>query len=67
MITSSIKDDDQIKEYTTDPEEIFKDFMHHVDVVIDGGAGGNVPSTIIDFTGDEPLLIRQGLGELDTW
>ncbi len=63
LITSSIKDDDQIKEYTTDPEEIYEDFKHKVDLVISGGQGGNVPSTIVDFTGSEPALIRQGLGE----
>jgi len=62
LITSSIKDDDEIKEYTTDPEEIFEDFKHKVDLVIDGGAGGNIPSTIVDFTSGEPVLTRQGLG-----
>jgi tRNA threonylcarbamoyl adenosine modification protein (Sua5/YciO/YrdC/YwlC family) len=65
LITSSIKDDDQIKEYTTDPEEIYEDFKHKVDLVISGGQGGNVPSTIVDFTGAEPMLIRQGLGEFE--
>ncbi len=63
LITSSIKDDDTIKEYSTDPEEIYEDFKHQVDLVIDGGAGGNVPSTIVDFTSDEPKVIRQGLGD----
>jgi tRNA threonylcarbamoyl adenosine modification protein (Sua5/YciO/YrdC/YwlC family) len=65
LITSSIKDDDKIKEYTTDPEKIFEDFKHQVDIVIDGGPGGNVPSTVIDCTGDELVMIRQGLGEID--
>jgi tRNA threonylcarbamoyl adenosine modification protein (Sua5/YciO/YrdC/YwlC family) len=63
LITSSIKDDDIIKEYTTEPEEIYEDFKHRVDLVIDGGAGGNVPSTIVDFTSGEPVVTRQGLGE----
>jgi tRNA threonylcarbamoyl adenosine modification protein (Sua5/YciO/YrdC/YwlC family) len=63
LVTSSIKDDDQIKEYTTDPEEIYEDFKHKVDLVISGGQGGNVPSTIVDFTGPEPVVTRQGLGE----
>jgi tRNA threonylcarbamoyl adenosine modification protein (Sua5/YciO/YrdC/YwlC family) len=63
LITSSIKDDDTIKEYTTDPEEIYEDFKHRVDLVIDGGAGGNVPSTVVDFTSGEPVVTRQGLGE----
>ncbi|MEJ0030959.1 MAG: L-threonylcarbamoyladenylate synthase [Bacteroidota bacterium] len=63
IITSSIKDDDQIKTYTTDPEEIYQDLKHKVDLVIDSGAGGNIPSTIVDFTSDEPVVIRNGLGE----
>ncbi len=62
LITASIKDDDLIKEYTTEPEEIYEDFKHRVDLVIDGGPGGNVPSTIVDFTTGEPLITRQGLG-----
>ncbi|MCE2996042.1 MAG: L-threonylcarbamoyladenylate synthase [Cyclobacteriaceae bacterium] len=63
LITSSIKDDDLIKEYTTDPQEIYEDFKNKVDMVISGGQGGNIPSTIIDFTSGEPVLIRQGLGD----
>lgn len=65
VITSSIKDDDHIKEYTTDPEEIYEDFKHKVDLVIDGGPGGNVPSTVLDFTGGEAVTVRQGLGVVD--
>lgn len=64
LITSSIKDDDHIKEYTTDPEEIYEDFKTLVDIVIDGGAGGNLPSTVVDCSGDEISILRQGLGEL---
>ena len=63
LITSSIKDDDEIKMYTTDPEEMYEDFKHKVDLVIDGGIGGNVPSTVIDFSAGNPELVRQGLGE----
>ena len=65
LITSSIKDDDKIKEYTTDPEEIYEDFKNLVDIVIDGGASGNIPSTVVDCTGSELILVRQGLGEID--
>ena len=65
LITSSIKDDDRIKEYTTEPEEIYEDFKNKVDIVIDGGAGGNIPSTVVDCTGDELTIIRKGLGETD--
>jgi tRNA threonylcarbamoyl adenosine modification protein (Sua5/YciO/YrdC/YwlC family) len=65
LITSSIKDDDHIKEYTTDPEEIYEDFKHKVDLVIDGGTGGNIPSTIVDFTSGEPVVTREGLGQFE--
>lgn len=65
LITSSIKDDDQIKEYTTDPQEMYEDFKYRVDVVIDGGAGGNIPSTVIDCTSGNMVLVRQGLGEFN--
>jgi tRNA threonylcarbamoyl adenosine modification protein (Sua5/YciO/YrdC/YwlC family) len=65
LITSSIKDDDHIKEYTTDPEEIFEDFKHLVDIVIDGGAGGNIPSTVVDVSNGTFTIIRKGLGDLD--
>lgn len=65
IITSSIKDEDKIKEYTTDPEEIYDDLKNVVDVVIDGGIGRNVPSTIVDCTGDQLKITRQGLGEFD--
>jgi tRNA threonylcarbamoyl adenosine modification protein (Sua5/YciO/YrdC/YwlC family) len=65
LITSSIKDDDKIKEYTTDPEEIYEDFKNLVDIVIDGGAGGNIPSTVVDCTGGELVVVRQGLGVID--
>jgi len=65
LITSSIKDDDIIKEYTTDPEEIYEDFKNDVDVVIDGGPGGNVPSSVIDCTNDEITIVRRGLGDVD--
>lgn len=67
LITSSIKDDDEIKEYITDPEEIFEDFKYKVDLVIDGGAGGNIPSTIVDFTSGEPVITRQGLGNFSAY
>jgi|TARA_B110000238_G_scaffold200004_1_gene248669 tRNA threonylcarbamoyl adenosine modification protein (Sua5/YciO/YrdC/YwlC family) len=65
IITTSIKDDDDVLEYTTDPELIFEKWQHLVDVVIDGGFGGNLASTIIDLTTDEPTVIREGKGSLD--
>jgi tRNA threonylcarbamoyl adenosine modification protein (Sua5/YciO/YrdC/YwlC family) len=64
VITASIKDDDKIKAYTTDPEEIFEDFKHLVDIVIDGGAGNNVPSTVVDCTGEELIVVREAAGDI---
>ena len=67
LITSSIKDDDEIKEYTTDPEDIYEDFKSRVDVVIDGGPGKNIPSTVVDCTQEEIQILRQGLGVLEQY
>ncbi len=53
---------EMVEDYT-DPEVMYENFRNEVDYVIDGGAGGMVPSTIIDCTGDEPVMIREGLGE----
>lgn len=64
IITTSIHDDD-IHDYLTDPELIFDEFKNLVDVVIDGGPGKVFPSTVIDLTDDEPLLVREGLGDPD--
>ncbi|AQG78953.1 L-threonylcarbamoyladenylate synthase [Spirosoma montaniterrae] len=64
IITTSIRDEDEIIEYSTDPELIFEKFQHQVDIVIDGGYGGNVPSTIIDATDDDFSIVRLGLGEV---
>lgn len=64
IITTSIKDDqDEINEYPNDPEEIFERFQHQVDIVIDGGLGGIIPSTIIRATDDDFEVIREGAGE----
>ena len=65
IISTSIHDDDEVIEYTTDPELIFEKWDKLVDIVIDGGYGDNVPSTVIDLTGDEPILIREGKGSLE--
>lgn len=65
IISTSIKDEDEVIEYTTDPELIFEKWEKLVDVVIDGGYGGNIPSTVIDLTGAEPVLIREGKGSLE--
>ena len=65
LITSSIKDDDVIKEYTTDPEEIYEDFKNAVDLVIDGGAGNNIPSSVIDCTDGQLVVVREGMGSIE--
>ena len=65
ILSTSVHDEDEIIEYTTDPELIHEKFGDLVDLVIDGGYGGNTPSTVIDCTNEEPILIRQGKGEVD--
>ena len=64
IISTSIHDDDEILEYTTDPELILEKWDKLVDLVVDGGYGDNEPSTIIDLSEDEPLIIREGKGSL---
>lgn len=60
ILTTSLKDTDEVIEYTTDPELIYEDYENLVDAVIDGGYGGNIASTVIDCTGDEPEIVRMG-------
>jgi len=64
ILTTSLRENDEIVEYSTDPELIYEEYRDLVDIVIDGGYGGVIPSTVIDCTGDEPEIIREGLGEL---
>ena len=64
ILTTSLKSDDEIMEYFVEAEDIHEDFRKLVDVVIDGGPCGNLPSTIVDCTQDEPLITRQGAGAL---
>lgn len=65
IVSTSIRDEDDVIEYTTDPELIFEKWQNLVDVVIDGGYGDNIGSTIIDLSGDEPIVVREGKGSLD--
>lgn len=65
IVSTSIRDEDDVIEYTTDPELIFEKWQNIVDVVIDGGYGGNQPSTVIDLSNDEIEIIREGKGSLD--
>jgi len=64
IMSTSIHDDDEIIEYTTDPELIYEKYNSIVDIVINGGYGDNEPSTIIDCTGTEILIVREGKGVL---
>ncbi|WP_296317810.1 L-threonylcarbamoyladenylate synthase [Winogradskyella sp. UBA3174] len=66
IVSTSIRDDDDdILEYTTDPELILEKWDSRVDIVIDGGYGGNEASTIIDLSQEEPIIIREGKGSLE--
>ncbi len=64
IMSTSIHDDDEIVEYTTDPELIHEKYRNSVDIVINGGYGGNMASTVVDCTGDEIEIVREGKGEL---
>lgn len=64
ILTMSVHDDDDVIEYTTDPELINEKYEHQVDIVIDGGYGGTEASTIVDCTTDDFEIVRQGKGEL---
>lgn len=65
IVSTSIHDDDEVLEYSTDPELIFEKWQNLVDVVIDGGYGDNIGSTIIDLSGHEPVVVREGKGDPD--
>ena len=64
IVSTSIRDEDDVLEYTTDPELIYEKWENLVDVVVDGGYGGNVASTVIDLSGPEPEIVREGKGDL---
>ena len=65
IVSTSIHDEDEVIEYSTDPELIFEKWQNKVDLVIDGGYGENVASTIIDLTGHEPIIVREGKGDVN--
>ena len=64
IVSTSIYDEDDVIEYTTDPELIFEKWQNKVDLVIDGGYGDNVASTVIDLSGDAPKVLREGKGDI---
>lgn len=65
IVSTSIYDEDDVIEYTTDPELIFEKWQNRVDAVVDGGYGANVASTVIDLSGDVPVIVREGKGSAD--
>jgi len=67
ILSTSIKDDDDIIEYSTDPELIHEKYENLVDLVIDGGYGGNIASTVVDVTSGEFEVIREGKGDLEMY
>ncbi|GAB3009493.1 L-threonylcarbamoyladenylate synthase [uncultured Cyclobacterium sp.] len=64
ILTTSIRDEDDVIEYSTDPELIYEKYKDLVDVVIDGGYGNNVASTVVDCSSDQIEVLREGLGEI---
>lgn len=67
VITTSVKDEDDLVEYSTDPELIYEKYHKLVDIVIDGGAGNNIASTVVDCTSGEFEVVREGLGDLNVY
>ena len=65
MMTTSIHDEDELIEYTTDPELIYDKYKSRVDAIINGGYGNNEPSTVVDCTTEEPTVLRQGIGVIE--
>lgn len=65
VLTTSIHDEDELLDYTTDPELIYDHYKNQVDAVIHGGYGNNMPSTVIDCTDKVPFVLRQGIGIVD--
>ena len=67
IVSTSIHDDDEVIEYSTDPELIYEKYKDLVDIVIDGGYGELQASTVVDYTSDEPIILRQGKGDLESY
>lgn len=67
IVSTSIHDEDELLDYTTDPAMIHQRFEDIVDMVVDGGYGNNIPSTVVDCTTDDFVILRQGLGEIDQY
>ena len=64
LITSSLHDEDEILDYTTDPDLIYERWENNIDLMLEDGFGGNIPSTVVNLCGNEIEIIRQGKGDL---
>lgn len=64
LIGTSIHDDDEVVEYTTDPSLIYEKYHDNIDLMVDGGWGNNTASTVVDCVEMPPKIVRQGIGEL---
>lgn len=67
IISTSLKDEDELVEYPSDPELIYESYKNLVDLVVDGGYGDNMPSTVVDCTGDDIEILREGKGDLSKY
>ena len=67
ILSTSIRDEDEIIEYSTDPELIYEKYQEEVDIVIDGGYGGNIASTVVDCTSGDFEILREGKGQLELY
>ncbi len=67
IVSTSIHDDDEVVEYSTDPELIYEKYKDLVDMVIDGGYGELQASTVVDYTSDEPVIVRKGKGDFESY
>ncbi|MEM9982176.1 MAG: L-threonylcarbamoyladenylate synthase [Bacteroidota bacterium] len=67
IITTSVHDDDEVIDYITSPDLIYEKFQHKVDIVVDGGYGNIIPSTIVDCTQEAVEIVREGAGDIDTY
>lgn len=65
LISTSLNTEDNFQKYYTDPDDIEQDFLHTVDLLLDGGTGDNEESTVLDCTGSEIILVREGKGPVD--
>ena len=64
LITSSLHDEDEILDYTTDPDLIYERWENYIDLMLEDGFGGNIPSTVVNLCGNELEIIRHGKGDL---